>query len=119
MTNHNDDSVYRNSNEALHSMVEALTIENNELRSELERLQSLFDADNKAIVFCPIDPDYYQQQHTKPKTDLLPVISVIFQFCVIVFAFGIADPKYYFLLSLAAIISIFIMVLRHIYKEGS
>lgn len=116
MTNHNDDSVYRSNNEALQSMVEALTIENNELRSELERLQSLFDADNKAIVFCPVDTDYYQQ-HTKPKTDLLPVISVIFQFCVIVFAFGIADPKYYFLLSLAAIISIFIMVLRHIYNE--
>ena len=115
MTNHNDDSVYRSNNQALHSMVEALTIENNELRSELERLQSLFDADNKAIVFCPIDPDYYQSQ--KQTFDLWPVISVIFQFCIIVFAFGIADPKYYFLLSLAAIISIFIMVLRHIYKE--
>lgn len=116
MTN-NDDSVYRSRNQALQSMVATLTEENQELREELERLQSLFDADNKAIVFCAVDTDYYQQQHTKPKTDLLPVISVIFQFCVIVFAFGIADPKYYFLLSLAAIISIFIMVLRHIYKE--
>lgn len=118
MTKHNDDDVYRSNNQALYSMVEALTIENNQLRSEIERLQACFDADNKAIVFCPVDTDYYQQ-HTKPKTDLLPVISVIFQFCVIVFAFGIADPKYYFLLSVAAIISIFIMVVKHIYKEHS
>jgi hypothetical protein len=51
----NDNSVYRNDNDSLRSRVVALTEENEELRSEIERLQALVESENKAIVFCPVD----------------------------------------------------------------
>jgi hypothetical protein len=57
---------YRNENEAIQMKMEALTIENNDLRQELERLQSLFDNKNNAIIMCPIDNDEDEDDGYKP-----------------------------------------------------
>jgi len=66
---------YRNENEAIQMKMEALIIENNDLRQELERLQSLFDVHGKAIVVCPIDEDH-EIEDFEPRDESLRKIGI-------------------------------------------
>ena len=114
----NDNSVYRNDNDALRSRVVALTEENEELRSEIERLQSLVESENKAIVFCPVDDeDDDFQENLNRKFNFGIHLAYITQFIIFIFGAAILEPKYYFLVSVAGMCASFITVILFLYRE--
>jgi hypothetical protein len=114
----NDNSVYRNDNDALRSRVVALTEENEELLSEIERLQALVESENKAIVFCPVDDeDEDFQENLNRKFNFGIHLAYITQFIIFIFGAAILEPKYYFLVSVAGMCASFITVILFLYRE--
>lgn len=112
----NDDSVYRSDAEAMRSKVSSLMEENDELRSEIERLQSLVDADNKAIVFCPIEEDEECELDSDKSKWYISLLQFT-QFIFLIFAYFTFDKFYLFAISILVLFISFLLVLTFIYKE--
>jgi regulator of replication initiation timing len=112
----NDDSVYRSDAEAMRSKISSLMEENDELRSEIERLQSLVDADNKAIVFCPIEEDEEYETDSDKSKWYISLLQFT-QFVFLIFAYFTFDKFYLFAISILVLFISFLLVLTFIYKE--
>jgi len=66
---------YRNTEESMELQIQSLIQENNELHSEIQRLQSLFDVHGKAIVVCPVD-EVHEIEDFEPRDESLRKIGI-------------------------------------------
>lgn len=114
---------YRNENEAIQMKVEALNIENNDLRQQLEQLQSLFDNNNNAIVMCPIEND--DDVEPSPKDETVRKIAVILNllqglvFFSLIIGYFTVDPDYFYAVILSAFFINVCTVLIFLYSRQS
>jgi regulator of replication initiation timing len=114
-----NDAVYRSDVEAMTANISVLTQENQELRSEVERLQSLIDEKGNAIVYCPVDyeQEYEQETAYQNQTRLL-LFAFAIQFAVFFIGASIVDSSYHYILFLAAIVSHIITVMFYLYRDN-
>ena len=113
----NDDSVYRNDGEAMRSELLKLIEENEQLKLEIERLQSLIDCDNKGIVFCPIEEDEEYELDLDKSKWYISLLQFT-QFIFLIFAYFTFDKFYLFAVSILVLFVSFLLVLAFIYKEN-
>jgi len=112
----NNDSVYRNDGEAMRSELLNLIEENEQLKLEIERLQSLIDSNNNGIVFCPIDQDDEYELETEKVKWYIPLLQFT-QFIFLLFAYFTFDKFYLLAVSILVLFVSFLLVLTFIYKE--